>query len=102
MGRLVRPGNPAWHFHLILPPALLGWRPSQIRRRAMRGRLLLAVVAGTAVTLSGCGTILNLAGDDPDIYGGVQKDLAFTQTPRTSPLSGGCGKGGWGFVGLVL
>jgi uncharacterized protein YceK len=68
----------------------------------MRGRLLLAVVAGAAVALSGCGTVLNLAGDDPYIYGGVQKDLAFIQTPRTEPLSGGCGKGGAAFVGLVL
>jgi uncharacterized protein YceK len=42
-----------------------------------------------AVCQGGCGTILNFAKGDPDIYGGVQKDIQFIQTPR----AGGGGVG---------
>jgi uncharacterized protein YceK len=39
-------------------------------------------VALAAVALGGCGTIRNLSGGDPEIYGGVQKDVEFIETPR--------------------
>jgi uncharacterized protein YceK len=41
------------------------------------------LVALTAVALGGCGTIRNLASGDPDIYGGVQKDVQLIQTPQS-------------------
>jgi uncharacterized protein YceK len=47
----------------------------------MRQTWVAVLVALAGVPLSGCGTIRNLAGDDPEIYGGVQKDIAIIQTP---------------------
>jgi uncharacterized protein YceK len=49
----------------------------------MKQTRLAAVLALAGVLLVGCGTIRNLASGDPDIYGGVQKDVAFIQTPPT-------------------
>jgi uncharacterized protein YceK len=47
-------------------------------------RAWIAVLAAiAAVSPGGCGTIRNFAHGDPDIYGGVQKDVEFIQTPRT-------------------
>ncbi|HEY7311087.1 MAG TPA: hypothetical protein VH643_17110 [Gemmataceae bacterium] len=50
------------------------------------GIAALAVTA--AFLLSGCGTICNLASGDPDIYGGVKKDVTFIQTPNSGGVSG--------------
>jgi uncharacterized protein YceK len=38
-------------------------------------------VALAVVALVGCGTVRNLATGDPEIYGGVQKDVEIFQTP---------------------
>jgi uncharacterized protein YceK len=38
-------------------------------------------VALAALCASGCGTILNLASGDPQIYGGPQADVMFALTP---------------------
>jgi uncharacterized protein YceK len=43
-------------------------------------------VALAFVALVGCGTVRNLATGDPEIYGGVQKDIEIIQTPP--PRSG--------------
>jgi uncharacterized protein YceK len=40
------------------------------------------LLALAAVWQAGCGTIVNFAQGDPDIYGGVQKDIQFIETPR--------------------
>jgi hypothetical protein len=70
-----------------------------------------AFVATVAVLLSGCGTIYNFAGGDPDIYGGVQNDLGLVLTPGSLGASGalgtsgttvGCGNGKVFLVGFVL
>jgi uncharacterized protein YceK len=45
-------------------------------------RARAAFVALAAFGLGGCGTVCNLATGDPDLYGGVQKDVQFIQTPR--------------------
>ena len=48
----------------------------------------IAAFAVTAAFLSsGCGTICNLKSGDPDIYGGVKKDVTFIQTPPSDPNS---------------
>jgi uncharacterized protein YceK len=60
------------------------------------------MIAVTAALLSGCGTVCNFAGGDPEVYGGVQKDLAFVQSPRTSPPPVGVNRGGPVFLGLVV
>jgi uncharacterized protein YceK len=39
----------------------------------------------SAYALSGCGTIANLSTGEPDLYGGVQKDIQLLQTPATPP-----------------
>jgi uncharacterized protein YceK len=52
-------------------------------------RAWIAVLCAVAAVLpTGCGTICNFAHGDPDVYGGVQKDVEFIQTPRT-PGGGG-------------
>jgi uncharacterized protein YceK len=43
------------------------------------------LVAIAAFVVSGCGTIANLSTGEPDLYGGVQKDIQLLQTPRTQP-----------------
>jgi uncharacterized protein YceK len=50
---------------------------------------------------SGCGTICNFAHSDPEIYGGVQNDVAVIMTPQTGGSSGG-GQGMAIFAGLVV
>jgi uncharacterized protein YceK len=47
----------------------------------MRQTWVAVLVALAGVSASGCGTIRNLASQDPEIYGGVQKDVAVIQTP---------------------
>jgi uncharacterized protein YceK len=64
----------------------------------------IAVLAAmAAVSLGGCGTICNFAHGDPDIYGGVQKDVEIIQTPRTAGGGGvSYNKGSPIFAVLVL
>jgi uncharacterized protein YceK len=55
-------------------------------------KVLTAIAAVLAVSLSGCGTIANLCTGDPEVpLGGVQKDLEAFNTPRATPM--GTGKG---------
>jgi uncharacterized protein YceK len=49
------------------------------------GILLSLAVAGVWA-LGGCGTICKLTEKDPDVYGGVQKDIEFAETPNALPL----------------
>jgi uncharacterized protein YceK len=51
----------------------------------MRALPTAAVVALAALCASGCGTILNLASGDPQIYGGPQADITIALTPNTAP-----------------
>ncbi len=45
-------------------------------------RMWVAVLAAVAVVMpAGCGTICNFAHGDPDIYGGVQRDIEILQAP---------------------
>jgi uncharacterized protein YceK len=60
---------------------------------------MAVVVAVAAVLTSGCGTILNFAGGDPDIYGGTLGDIRFALTPRNG--EGGGSKGGAIFAALL-
>ena len=46
--------------------------------KAAQAALLPAVLA---VLASGCGTVLNFASGDPDVYGGVQRDIQVVFTP---------------------
>jgi hypothetical protein len=49
----------------------------------MRGKkMVLVVLLLAAVGLNGCGTVCNLAGREPEIYGGLGKDFEFASTPR--------------------
>jgi uncharacterized protein YceK len=48
-----------------------------------RTRTILFVALAT-ISLAGCGTVRNFATGDPEIYGGVQKDVQFIQTPQTA------------------
>jgi hypothetical protein len=45
--------------------------------------------AVAAVLFSGCGTIANFAHGDPEVFGGVQNDVAFFLSPgsRWCPLT---------------
>jgi uncharacterized protein YceK len=48
---------------------------------------------------SGCGTIVNLRSGDPEVYGGVAKDVEFVMTPQA--LGGEGGSGGLGVLMLM-
>jgi uncharacterized protein YceK len=71
-----------------------------------------ALVVIPAFLASGCGTMCNLSSRDPDVYGGVQKDVNYIQTPRganfvATPSSAGLpnigvNKGGPFLLALVL
>jgi uncharacterized protein YceK len=46
----------------------------------------IAVLVGISAFLaSGCGTITNLMTGQPELYGGVQKDIQLLETPRAEP-----------------
>jgi len=61
----------------------------------------IAVFAVTTAFLSsGCGTICNLKSGDPDIYGGVKKDVTYIQTPSSNP-TGVSGQGGVIILGII-
>ena len=47
----------------------------------MKATRAVVFVTIAAVLLSGCGTVCNFATGDPEIYGGVQKDIVFAMTP---------------------
>ena len=46
---------------------------------------IMVVLAVSAIWVSGCGTIANLETGKPELFGGVQKDVAFLETPRPQP-----------------
>jgi uncharacterized protein YceK len=55
-------------------------------------KVMAAIAAVAAVSLSGCGTIANLCSGDPEVpLGGVQKDLEAFNTPCA--MHAGTGKG---------
>jgi hypothetical protein len=54
---------------------------------------LTAFVATCGLSLSSCGTICNLADKDPQVYGGVQKEIEFVQKPGHMGPSQGSGRG---------
>jgi len=46
----------------------------------------IAVLVGiSAFLVTGCGTISNLTTEQPELYGGVQKDIQLLETPHTEP-----------------
>ncbi len=58
----------------------------------MRTVWITALVVISSLLTSGCGTILNLRSADPEVYGGVQKDVEWIMTPAaggTGTASGG-------------
>src|SRR5215469_5715497 len=71
-------------------------------RLAMQRARAAVFVAIAAVSLGGCGTILNFATGDPDIYGGVQKDINFMQTPRQNGSVVGSTTGGGKYPGGLV
>jgi uncharacterized protein YceK len=65
-------------------------------------RAWIAVLSAiAAASLGGCGTICNFAHGDPDIYGGVQKDVQFIQAPHTAVGGGVSFQKGPVFAALV-
>jgi uncharacterized protein YceK len=62
----------------------------------MKGILLLAM---SAVCLTGCGTVCNLASKDPQPYGGLAKDVDWFETPH-SANGGSSSRGGAILLGL--
>lgn len=48
-----------------------------------------ALILVTSLLTSGCGTILNLRSGDPDVYGGVARDVEFMMTPQNVGGKGG-------------
>jgi uncharacterized protein YceK len=50
--------------------------------------LLRMVVVLAALSLSGCGTVCNFRSGNPEIYGGIEKDVQYLMKPRTEPVSG--------------
>jgi uncharacterized protein YceK len=50
----------------------------------------------TILLTSGCGTIVNLRSSDPEVYGGVAKDVEFIMTPQA------LGGGGTGDLGVLM
>ncbi len=50
----------------------------------MRGIAAALLTAIVPVSLTGCGTVCNLAGSDPRVYGGVQKDVEWIQSYKPS------------------
>jgi uncharacterized protein YceK len=54
---------------------------------------IASFVLALVVLTSGCGTVRNLAGPNPEPYGGVVKDVEFLNTPGSQHL-GTDGKGG--------
>lgn len=48
-----------------------------------------ALVLVASLLTSGCGTILNLRSGDPNVYGGVAKDVEFIMTPQNLGGEGG-------------
>jgi len=51
----------------------------------MNSTRIVVLLAISAFGVSGCGTIANLKTGEPELYGGVQKDVQLLQTPRTPP-----------------
>jgi uncharacterized protein YceK len=46
---------------------------------------LAVLLAVAAMWVSGCGTIANLKTGEPDLYGGVQRDIQLLEAPRPQP-----------------
>jgi hypothetical protein len=59
------------------------------------------VLAVTAFFLAGCGTVCNLASNEPEIYGGVAKDVEFASIPHFD-VKEGSGGGAAVLLGLWL
>lgn len=55
----------------------------------MKSVWIAGLVLVTTLLTSGCGTILNLRSGDPEVYGGVAKDLEFIMTPQAGEGGGG-------------
>jgi uncharacterized protein YceK len=66
-------------------------------------RIRIATLSmAAAFLLGGCGTILNLKSGDPDVYGGVKKDVAYIQTPPAdNSATQASGQGGAILVGII-
>jgi hypothetical protein len=52
----------------------------------MRKTPIEMLVAMTALVLSGCGTIGNVVSKDPDVYGGLKKDIDSRMLSLRHPL----------------
>jgi hypothetical protein len=59
--------------------------------------LVLVVMASLAMSVSGCGTVCNLASGEPEVYGGVARDVEFA-TSSTKLDVGNCRE----FAAIVL
>ena len=66
----------------------------------MKTVLMPALVVIPSPSSCGCGTILNLTSGDPEVYGGVQKDVNYMLTPRN--WGGNTNNGGSGLVFFAL
>jgi uncharacterized protein YceK len=57
---------------------------------------IAALILITALLTSGCGTIANLRSGDPEVHGGVAKDVEFIMTPQA------LGGGGTGDLAVLM
>jgi uncharacterized protein YceK len=57
-------------------------------------KVSIAALAMTAILSNGCGTICNLKSDDPEVYGGIRKDVEYMRTPPDSGNNQASGSGG--------
>ena len=54
----------------------------------MKAARAIVFVAALTSLMTGCGTVCNFASGSPAVYGGVAKDLEFSQTSRSGYASG--------------
>jgi hypothetical protein len=71
-------------------------------------RVALVALAGSAIVLSGCGTVCNIASDNPRPFGGIERDFAVLEKATSDkPLFSGGGNAGDGrgealFAALIV
>ena len=57
-------------------------------------KVSIAALAMIAILSNGCGTICNLKSGDPEVYGGIRKDVDYMMTPPASGNNQASGSGG--------
>jgi uncharacterized protein YceK len=68
----------------------------------MKGVSAAAAVAVAALLSGGCGTVMNLASKDPQVFGGPQQDVTLLLTPTQRPEAKGGVQANAGVVAFAL